>query len=395
MMKIAVFHNYYQQPGGEDILFDDEKELLASKGHSLMCFTRHNREIGTAGGFSTAVATVWNRASYQAVKKLLEWRPHVAHFYNTFPLISPAAYYAARAMNVPVVQALQNYRLLCPGAFLMWNGRVCEECIGKILPWPALARRCYRQSRAATAAVAGMLAVHRVLKTWRELVDVYIAPTDFARRKFIEGGLPGERIVVKPNFIFTNPAPGEGKGGWALFVGRLSAEKGVKTMLAAWSRLGRHIPLKIVGAGPLEREVRDWASRRPGLEYLGYQPVEKVLALMREAGVLVFPSEWYEGLPRTIIESLASGTPVIASRLGAMESVIKHGRTGLHFNPGEVDDLVAWVEWAFAHPRHLERMRREARAEFEAKYTAERNYRALLDIYRLAMERSRGGRAGA
>lgn len=392
-MKIAVFHNYYQQLGGEDILFDDEKALLVGNGHKLKCMTRHNHEIGAKGRFNTAVATIWNKASYQAVKRLLEWQPQVAHFYNTFPLISPAAYYAARAMHVPVVQALQNYRLLCPGAFFLRDGRVCESCLGRLVPWPALARRCYRQSRAATAAVATMLAVHRVLKTWREVVDVYIAPTAFARQKFIEGGLPGERIVVKPNFIYTDPVPGDGKGGFALFVGRLSEEKGIKTMLAAWSRLDQSIPLKIVGAGPLEREVQDFMGRHPGLAYLGHQSVEEVLALMREAKVLVFPSEWYEGLPRTIIESLASGTPVIASRLGAMESVIEHGRTGLHFNPGKVEELAARVEWAFAHPMELELMRREARAEFEARYTAERNYQALMEVYQMAMERARVRRA--
>lgn len=239
----------------------------------------------------------------------------------------------------------------------------------------------------ASGVVAAMLTTHRALGTWARGVDVYIALTEFARRKFMEGGLPAEKIVVKPNFVHPDPGPGEGKGGYALFVGRLSPEKGVRTLLRAWERL-KGIPLKIVGDGPLQAEMEDLVrgGGLEGVEMLGRRPREEVLGLMREAGVLVFPSECYENFPMTVAEAFACGLPVVASRLGAMAGIVEDGRTGLLFAPGDAEDLAAKVAWLFSHPEELARMRREARAEYEAKYTAERNYQLLMEIYGQALE---------
>jgi glycosyltransferase involved in cell wall biosynthesis len=217
--------------------------------------------------------------------------------------------------------------------------------------------------------------------TWTNLIDIYIALNEFAREKFIEGGLPAEKIVVKPNFVHPDLSSGEGRGGYALFVGRLSLEKGLDTLFKAWESLGSKITLKIVGDGPLAPQVAESVAKGSGIEYLGYRPLTEVYELMGEAAFLVFPSEWYEGQPRTIIESFAVGTPVVASNLGAMSTLVSPGRTGFHFRPGDSGDLVAQVEWALAHPDELARMRREARAEFEAKYTAQENYLRLMEIY--------------
>jgi glycosyltransferase involved in cell wall biosynthesis len=288
-----------------------------------------------------------------------------------------------------VIQTLHNYRLLCPVALFFRDGRVCEDCMGKAVPWPGVVHGCYRGSRAASGVIATMLTVHRALRTWTEMVDVYVALTEFARDKFIEGGLPAGKIVVKPNFVAPDPGQGPGGGGYALFVGRLAPEKGTGTMLAAWDRLGTRIPLKIVGDGPLRDRVMGAAARQSNVEWLGHMPVADVHELMGKADMLVFPSQWYETFGRVAAEAFAAGTPVIAANIGAVAELVEHGRTGLKFRPGDPGDLVTQVEWALSHPAGLRSMREEVRAEFEAKYTAERNYRTLMEIYEAALERKK------
>jgi glycosyltransferase involved in cell wall biosynthesis len=308
-------------------------------------------------------------------------KPQVVHFHNTFPLISPAAYYAVKAEGVPVVQTLHNYRLFCTNAYFFRDGSVCEDCFGKALPWPGVLHACYRDSRAASATVAAMLTSHRALQTWTKMVDTYIVLTEFERQKFIQGGLPAEKLTVKPHFVHPDPGVGEGSGHYALFIGRLSPEKGVDTLLSAWEYIKEEVCLKIVGDGPLAPRVAEVARRVPGVEWLGQQPLEEVYRLMGGAHVLVFPSELYETFGRVAIEAFAKGTPVVASRIGAVAEVVDHGRTGLHFRPGDPKDLAQRVEWALSHPVELARMRREARAEFEAKYTVDRNYQMIRRIY--------------
>jgi glycosyltransferase involved in cell wall biosynthesis len=387
-MKVLVVHNRYQQPGGEDQVFSAETALLESYGHRVVRYCTHNDRVADMNRLALAGNTLWSRSTYRKLRALVRReRPDVAHFHNTFPLVSPAGYYAARAEGVPVVQTLHNYRLLCPDALFFRDGRVCEDCMGKAVPWPGVVHKCYRGSRTASGVVSAMLTVHRALRTWTEAVDVYVALTEFARGKFIEGGLPAEKLVVKPNFVYPDPGPGEGRGGYALFVGRLSPEKGVGTMLEAWERLEGGIPLKVVGDGPLRERVAETAGRHPCVEYLGYRPAEEVQALLKEASMLVLPSEWYEGFSRVAAEAFASATPIIAGDLGAATELVEHGRTGLRFRPGDAEDLAARARWFFSHPEEHARMRREVRAEYEAKYTAERNYRMLIGLYDSALGR--------
>jgi glycosyltransferase involved in cell wall biosynthesis len=386
-MKVLLVHNHYQQPGGEDTSMLAEEGVLRAAGHWVVEYIRHNDEIKDYGLGSKAtlpLRTVWAWDSYREIKALLaRERPDLAHFQNTFPLISPAAYYACREAGVPVVQTLRNYRLLCPAATFLNHGRLCEACVEHSL-WRAVAHGCYRGSRAATATTALMLAVHRWLGTWTRLVDCYIALTEFGRRKFIEGGLPAEKIAVKANFVHPDPGAREGRGEYALFVGRLSEEKGLQTLLTAWVRLNNRISLEIVGDGPLRPTLQNETQRRMmgSIHFCGWMPRDRTLAAIKQARFLVFPSEWYEGFPVTIAEAFACGVPVICSRLGAMQEIVADGRTGLHFSPGNADDLAAKVEWAWAHPEEMAAMGRAARAEYEAKYTAERNYQMLMDIYR-------------
>lgn len=388
-MRILSIHNSYQIRGGEDESREAEQRLLREMGHLVEVYEENNDRVAALGQANMALRTVWSTEAYKTVKqRLTESTYDGVHVQNFFPLISPSVYYAAKAKGVPVVQTLRNYRLLCPNALFFREGNVCEDCLGKFVPLPAVLHGCYRDSRAATAATATMLTLHRILRTWMTMVDVYIALTQFAREKFIQAGFPAEKIVVKPNFVHPDPGLGTGGGGYALYVGRLSVEKGIDTLLAAWERLEGRVPLKIVGDGPLASQVVEAAARLPQVEWLGRRPMAEVYDLMGEAMVLVFPSKWYETFGRVAVEAFAKGTPAIAANIGAIAEVIEHGRTGLHFHPGDPEDLAAKVEWVLGHPDALAQMRREARAEFEARYTAEENYRRLMEIYALARSSS-------
>ena len=385
-MKILLAHNQYQQPGGEDQSVSAEIAMLEAFGHEVIQYRIHNDSIKEMSSLGIAARTIWNQTSFREVRELIRThRPDIAHFNNTFPLISPAAYYAAQAEGVPVIQTLRNYRLMCPSAFFLRNQQVCEACLGRVIAWPAVLHRCYRQSRSATAVVAFMLTTHRLVRTWRNAVDVYIALTNFGRDTYIRGGLPEEKIVIKPNFVFPDPGPGNGQGGYAIFVGRLSEEKGIQLLLNAWSRLKKEIPLKIVGSGPLEPLVREAASRDPRIECIGHMPSGQVANLVGEASFLVFPSLWYEGMPRTIIEAFAKGTPVIGSKLGAMQDLISHDRTGFHFQPGNASELASLVDSVWGNLARLEPMRLAARIEYENHYSYESNHERLINIYQQAM----------
>ena len=388
-MRILLVHNRYRIRGGEDEVSEMEAALLRSHRHELIELIEDNQRITSLASLRMGFSTVWNRESYRHLRRLIrEWRPDIVHIHNFFPLISPAAHYAASVEGIPTVQTLHNYRLLCPNALFLRNGRPCEDCLGKFVPWPGVVHACYRGNRAASGTVALMLIVHRALGTWNKAVSLYIALTDFARQKFIDGGMPAGKIVVKPNFIYPSPDPGEGHGCYALFVGRLFPEKGLDTLLAAWEQLGGRVPLKIVGDGPLARKVVEFGTRLPDLKWLGRRDLKEVYALMSQARFLILPSIWYEGgLPRTVIEAFAMGRPVIASDLGSMSTLVEHGRTGLHFTPGAPDDLATRVAWAWNHPQDMMEMGQEARREYEAKYTAERNYELLMEIYRRATAR--------
>jgi glycosyltransferase involved in cell wall biosynthesis len=388
-MNILMAHNYYQQSGGEDQVFADESQLLEQYGHHVHRFTMHNDQIDGTSQLALLGKTIWNREVYAELRSLIrQHKIQVVHFHNTFPLISPAAYYAAKAEKVAVIQTLHNYRLFCLNALFLRDGKVCEDCLGQPVPWQGVRHSCYRDNTAASAAVATMLTTHRLLQTWNQQVDAYIALTEFARDKLIQGGLPATKVIVKPNFVNPDPGFGQGEGNYALFVGRLSVEKGIDVLLTAWERLGQKIPLKILGDGTLAPQVSDAAQKWVGVEWLGRQPMEQVYALMKSAQFLIFPSKWYEGLPRTLIEAFACGTPVIAANLGAMSSFVTAYETGLHFQPGNADDLVTQVEWAIAHPQKLQQMRRNARSVFEKHYTPIESHQTLVNIYQQSIAKA-------
>nr|WP_211176424.1 glycosyltransferase [Brasilonema sp. UFV-L1] len=361
-----------------------EKALLEANGHSVALLEVDNDNITSPlEKVKAAVNAIYSLSSKQLVlAEIAKFQPDVVHIHNFFPLLSPSVHYACQEAGVPVVQTLQNYRLFCLNSYFFREGKVCEDCFGKFFAWSGVVHGCYRGSKTGSVVVGAMQSVHRIIQTWDKVVDVYITVTEFARHKYIQGNLPASKLVVKPNFLYPDPKQGKGQGNYALFVGRLSPEKGLKTLFLAWEKLAGKIPLKIVGEGPLSDEVASTAQRLTDVEWLGKQPKTRVLDLMKDAQVLIFPSLWYEGFPLVIVEAYAVGLPVIASNLGSQSSLIEHGRTGLHFRPGDPEDLVAQVEWVLTHPIALAQMRQETRAEFEAKYTAEINYQMLMDIYK-------------
>jgi len=387
-VKILVVHNRYRQRGGEDEVFLRERNTLRSAGHEVLEYTRHNGEILGNGLLEKAklgMQTLWAWDSQKELGAILRReRPQVVHFHNTFPLISPAAYYTCQSARIPVVQSLHNARLLCPAATLSRNGKVCDECLGKVVPWPGVLHSCYHNSSLQTATVAGMVAFHRLLGSWKRKVDAYIAFTEFFREKFAAAGLPRERIFVKPHFLSSDPGMKQRPGGYALFLGRLASEKGILTLLEAWRSLN-HVPLTIAGDGPLEREVERFAAGNPLVHRVRHLSHDQGIDLIKGARFLVWPS-YIESFGLVAIEAFACGTPVIATQLGAMSELVEAGKTGLHFQVSNPDDLAAKVHWAWTHPREVDEMGGAARDEYRRKYTAERNYQALIGIYQKAMQ---------
>lgn len=383
-MRVLQAHNHYQQAGGEDAVVAAEHELLKENGHTVRLYAVTNNEID---GPWAKVRTAWQTPYSQKARKRMgeairDFAPDVVHVHNFFPLLTPSIYDACRDARVSVVQTLHNYRTICPGALLMHDGRPYEGCIHGS-PYQAVLHRCYRGSWLGSLAVARMVDVHRKRGTWRTKVDRFIALTSFAKAKFVEGGLPEDKIVIKPNFVldrgkgevFPNPRSG------ALFVGRLSPEKGILTLLKAWSSVD--LPLRIVGDGPLLDVVR--SADAPEIVYVGRMPPEAVAVEMARAAFLVFPAEWYEGFGLTLVESFCQGLPVIASRLGSMAEIVEDGVTGLHFTPNDSEDLAAKVRWAVDHQEEMRQMGANARRIYKAKYTPESNYPQLMAIYEEAI----------
>ena len=380
-LKVLLVHNRYQLPGGEDIAFNSEGDILRQRGLEVITYTDDNRVLTNRLPLKSAIETIWSSRTYRILRKLIRGTcPDVVHFHNTFLRISPSAYYACKAEKVPVIQTLHNYRLLCPSANFFRNNQICELCLGKKVPLPGIRYACYRNSRSQTAVITTMLAVHNWIKTYLETVHTYITPTNFSRQKFIEGGFPESKIIVKPHFLFPDPGIKTRLGEYALFVGRLSPEKGISCLLESWEKI-INIPLHIIGDGPMASDVAKHAENYPNIKWLGALSRDQVLDHMKNAKILVFPSICYEVFGFVIIEAFSVGVPVIASNVGSMMSMVENNRNGLHFKIGDATDLARCVDWAFGHPDEITQMGLIARQDYVNKYNGDANSKMLIQIY--------------
>ena len=381
-MRILQIHNFYRLAGGEDIVLANEEKLMTRRGHEVWQYSLHNDSLPDMPQFQVAAQTIWNGDAYRAVRQRIQKHGiDVVHVHNTWPLVSPAVYYAAHAESVPVVQTLHNFRMICPASTFFRDGAPCEDCLGKRFAWPAIVHRCYRDSVPASGMAALMLAAHHTVGTYSSKVDAYIAFNKFSVEKFVSGGLPRERIRMKPNFVLDDPGIGSGSGRYALFVGRLTLEKGVRTLLKVWGLVSNSIRLKIAGQGPLQADVQAFAKANVNVEYLGQCSRAHISELMRNAALLVFPSEWYEGSPMVILEAMACGTPVLSSDRGSLAEMIVPEENGFLFPAGSAEAMASSLEKVFARRNYLSEMRYSTRQYYEAHFTASSNYKTLLSIY--------------
>ncbi|HEY4301721.1 MAG TPA: glycosyltransferase family 4 protein [Candidatus Didemnitutus sp.] len=373
--RILVIHNRYQQPGGEDAVVDAEVALLRGRGHEVETYIRDNHELEDMSSVSAFAETLWSRRAWSDIVRMAHrFRPDIIHVHNTFALVSSSVYWAAARAAVPVVQTLHNFRLLCVQAMFLQQGKLCEDCVGRV-PWRGVVRKCYRDSGVQSAALATMLGMHRMLGTYRNRITRDIALTEFCREKFIEGGLPASRVTVKPNFVDIERVPEVPRRG-GLYVGRLAGEKGIDVLLEALKELPGLV-IDVIGSGP----EGDRVAAHPQLNLLGWLKPEEVNERMRSASYLVMPSIWYENFPRTLVEAFANRLPVIASQLGSLTELVDHGRTGLLFEPRSAHDLARHLAWAEAFPQKMRVMGENARETYESKFTPDRNYARLMEIY--------------
>jgi glycosyltransferase involved in cell wall biosynthesis len=380
-MRILVLHNRYQLAGGEDTVAAQEVSMLRQRGHSVDLLLEDNSDIRTPlARINTAINSFYSFKSRNLVEaRIREWKPAVVHVHNFFAKLTPSIYDACEKLGVPVIQTLHNYRLICPGATLFRNGRPCHNCVGRSLALPAIAHGCYRGSRIGTAVTALAFGLHRYLGTWNNSVTQYIALTEFGRKQFIAGGLPPEKIVVKPNAV-EDPGPGKHEGNFLLYVGRLAEEKGIRVLLEAVKKNALPLPLKVVGTGPLQGEVAKLADAKK-LEWVKQLQRDEIIGLMKDATGLLVPSLWYEGMPMVIVEGLATGLPVVASDLGSMPELVKHGENGLLFRPGDPESLSKAAVDLCSRPELQKQIHHAARAFYLKNCEPETSTRQLLDIY--------------
>ena len=388
-LRILIVRSRSKQAGGMQLSSESELKLLRDHGHEVHEMVRNNQDSETyslSEKTRLRVEVGLNRRGLREVRQILgDLKVDIVHARNLFRMFSPSIHTAARRASAATLQDLRDHRYFCLSSNLIRGGRICEDCLGK-LAWRGVLRACWRDSRLRSAFVWNIQ-----LQSWRSVRDVsaFIAQSEYSKGVAIRGGLPPDRVYVRGNYL-PDPLPagvGSGPRSGAIFVGRLVPEKGVRTLVRAWERLPLDVPLTVLGDGPLRGAVESAARGMP-IRFAGWVPHAHVLEHFRQAVCLVMPAEWHEPFGRTMMEALACGTPVIASRHGTMAELVEDGRTGWLFEPGNPDSLARAVTEAFSDPEECARRGREARMEYEKRYTPEVSYRRLTDIYRQALATS-------
>lgn len=373
-----MVHNQYQHAGGEDSVFSNEATILREAGHEVVVSLTSNDKINSnIKKVLASFSAIWSYSGYRRLARVLDKeKPDVVHVHNFFPYPSASLFWACTRRRIPVVWTLHNFRLMCANGLLYRDDRPCTDCVGRS-PLPAIRYKCYRQSRIGSAVVAATILTHRIIGTWRNKVTCFIALTEFAKQKFIEAGLPPEKIVIKPNFSQAQFPSAHVRAG-ALYVGRLSPEKGVDTLIKAWANVTHH--LTVIGDGPLRHQLEQIAG--PNVSFVGQQSPKSVKEAMSKTQLLIVPSIWFENFPMTIVEGMAAATPILASDIGALSTIIEDGVTGLHFTAGSADDLARAANKALADEAYLRKIGTEALRHFQTYLSPERNCEYLEKIYR-------------
>lgn len=391
-LNILVVHNYYQLPGGEDTAVANEIKMLKKNGNKVLFYGRHNNELKKFPFLKKIFLPfvfVFNPKTYIDVKKIIRKNHiHIVHVHNTLSLISPAVYYAALRCNVPVVQTVHNFRLICPGAILFREESICEKCIqGKL--FPSVARGCYRNSRLQTLACVFSLKLHSFLGIYKKIK--YVCLTDFNRNKFSFLKVPKKNFYVKPNFVENDAVYDSEKNrkNQYVYLGRLEEVKGVSFLLEAWKAYNdADCELLIVGNGPMEDWCKSFSHKyKLNVVFAGQVSHEQALNILSESKCLIFPSKLYEGLPMSIIEAFSVGTPVICPDFGNAGTLVQDGYSGFKYVQGSKESLFL----ALDKLKNSRELYENCRREYEQKYSEAKNYRLLMDIYdRILRERDSG-----
>jgi glycosyltransferase involved in cell wall biosynthesis len=346
-----------------------------------------NLQIKTAKDvFLSGIGSVYNVQSANRIDAMIRFfKPDVIHVHNFFPLVSPSVFFVAAKFGVPVIVTLHNYRLICPSYSLYHDGKIYEKSIHKVFPVDAVLKGVYRESKIQTASTVLMTGIHKLAGTWKNKVDTYIVLTEFAKNKFLDSSLevPAEQLVVKPNFTDDLGVGEEQRENFFLFIGRLTEEKGIQTVLDAAAT--GDFTLKIIGDGPWRETVETYSAKHQNIVYAGFKQKPYIISELKKCKALVFPSVWYEGFPMTILEAFSTGTPVITSKLGGMAEIVDDEKNGLHFLPGNSTDLVKKINLLTNNAGLSVKLGKQARQDYQDKYTPEKNYSLLLSIYEQAI----------
>lgn len=366
-----------------------EKKLLDNNGQNVKQFLRDSQNfdyMSLSKKISSIVNIPYNRQIYQdVVRTIKDERPDVAHIHNVFPLISPSVYAALHESNVPIVQTIHNYRFMCPNGQFFVHGHICEDCLSSNF-YSAFKKKCFRNSRMLSAVYA--ISISRMWRTGviQKYITKYIALNNFVAEKLLASGIPDRKIEICGNFIEPLTGSFSNRKGYILFLGRLSAEKGVKTLLTALSKLD-NVRLKIAGSGPEENNLKEYAERRcyNNVDFLGHVSGGNKYKLIAEAQCMIVPSEWYENFPVSVMESLSLGTPVIASNIGGLPDMIEHNVTGLLFTPGSANDLAKSIDSLISDPIRITEMSQQAIETAKKIFSPEQHLNQLVDIYQQAI----------
>lgn len=378
-----MVHNFYRSRGGEEACLENLTRTLTKRGHEVQTFSEDNQRIrGGLGRLRAGLGCIFSFSAFRRMRKLLrDFSPDVVHVHNVFPLLSPSVYWAA-GKHARVIQTVHNYRFMCAnGLFLKPDGERCERCLTGNF-WNAVRYACYRKSRLESAAMAVSLYIHRQLRTYQRNISRFVVPSAFLKRKLVAAGFPEERIHLIPHFlgpIDVPSIPQESRRS-ILYIGRLGAEKGLLTLLAAFEGF-QGWTLKIIGSGPMENLLRQRVQGRHDVLLLGRLPPEEIQRHLVQAAALVLPSECYENFPMVILEAFRCGLPVIASRLGGMEEMVEENINGLLFETGSPEGLRAALMKIIGDSSLQKKLREGALAAFQKRYLEDVVYPKLMEVY--------------